>query len=59
MHRVREREGAAPWGSIVGEGGQLGRLLRTSFLADYFVNDSFRGELRRVLNRGECAFRGT
>ena len=28
---------------------QLGRLLRTAFLADYFVKDAFRNELRRVL----------
>ncbi|RTL50580.1 MAG: hypothetical protein EKK46_13150, partial [Rhodocyclaceae bacterium] len=32
-------------------GVQLGRLLRTAFLADYFVKDAFRNELRRVLNR--------
>lgn len=32
---------------------QLGQLLRTVFLADYFVNDPFRRELLRVLNRGE------
>lgn len=33
---------------------QLGRLLRTVFLADYFVNPVFRRELLRVLNRGEA-----
>ena len=32
----------------------LGRLLRTVFLADYFVNEAFRRELLRVLNRGEA-----
>ena len=32
---------------------QLSQLLRTVFLADYFVNDPFRRELLRVLNRGE------
>lgn len=32
----------------------MGRLLRTAFLADYFVKDAFRNELRRVLNRGEA-----
>jgi TnpA family transposase len=32
---------------------RLGRLLRTVFLADYFVNEAFRRELLRVLNRGE------
>ena len=35
-------------------GVQLGRLLRTVFLADYFVKPTFRQELRRVLNRGEA-----
>src|SRR3546814_4349493 len=35
-------------------GVQLGRLLRTAFLADDFVKDAFRNELRRVLNRGEA-----
>ncbi len=35
-------------------GVQLGRLLRTAFLADYFVKTPFRQELRRVLNRGEA-----
>ncbi len=33
---------------------QVGKLLRTVFLCDYFVNDAFRRELRRVLNRGEA-----
>jgi TnpA family transposase len=33
---------------------QLGKLLRTVFLADYFVNATFRRELLRVLNRGEA-----
>ena len=32
---------------------QLGRLLRTVFLADYFVNEAFRRQILRVLNRGE------
>ena len=32
----------------------IGRLLRTIFLADYFVNPAFRRELLRVLNRGEA-----
>src|ERR1700693_201467 len=31
-----------------------GRLLRTIFLADYFVKPAFRRELLRVLNRGEA-----
>ena len=32
----------------------MGKLLRTAFLADYFVNPGFRRELLRVLNRGEA-----
>jgi hypothetical protein len=39
---------------IYDAGVQLGKLLRTAFLADYFVNAGFRRELRRVLNRGEA-----
>ena len=39
---------------IYDAGVQLGRLLRTAFLADYFVKDAFRNELRRVLNRGKA-----
>ena len=33
---------------------QVGKLLRTVFLCDYFVNEAFRGELLRVLDRGEA-----
>ncbi len=33
---------------------QVGKLLRTVFLCDYFVNEAFRRELLRVLNRGEA-----
>jgi hypothetical protein len=33
---------------------QLGKLLRTVFLADYFVKATFRRELLRVLTRGEA-----
>jgi TnpA family transposase len=33
---------------------QVGKLLRTVFLCDYFVNKAFRRELLRVLNRGEA-----
>lgn len=33
---------------------QLGELLRTACLADYFANAGLRRELRRVLNRGEA-----
>src|SRR3546814_5285923 len=42
------------WSSDVCSSDLLGRLLRTAFLADYFVKDAFRNELRRVLNRGEA-----
>jgi len=49
------RFGSAARSDPVYEAGvQLGRLLRTSFLADYFTNPLFRHELRRVLNRGEA-----
>jgi TnpA family transposase len=49
------RFGSAAKGEPVYEAGvQLGRLLRTAFLADYFVKTPFRQELRRVLNRGEA-----
>ena len=49
------RFGSAAQGEPVYEAGvQLGKLLRTAFLADYFVNTPFRQELRRVLNRGEA-----
>ena len=49
------RFGSVARGDPIHEAGvQLGRLLRTAFLADYFVKDAFRNELRRVLNRGEA-----
>lgn len=49
------RFGAAARGDPLYEAGvQLGRLLRTVFLCDYFVNSAFRRELLRVLNRGEA-----
>ena len=32
---------------------QLGRLLRTLFLCDYFSNEEFRREIHTLLNRGE------
>ena len=48
------RFGSVATGDPVYEAGvQLGKLLRTSFLADYFTNPPSRHELRRVLNRGE------
>jgi TnpA family transposase len=49
------RFGSATRGDPTYEAGvQLGRLLRTVFLTDYFVNDAFRREKLRVLNRGEA-----
>ena len=52
--QVLARFGAASRGDPLYEAlAQLGRLLRTVFLADYFVNEAFRRELLRVLNRGE------
>ena len=48
------RFGSAARGDPIYDAGvQLGKLLRTVFLADYFVNAAFRREMRRVLNRGE------
>lgn len=47
--------GAAARGDALYDAGvQGGRLLRTLFLCDYFMNPVFRGELLRVLNRGEA-----
>ncbi|VTU45596.1 Transposase, TnpA family (plasmid) [Variovorax sp. SRS16] len=52
---VIARFGSASKSDPIYEAGvQLGRLLRTAFLADYFVNAAFRRELHRVLNRGEA-----
>lgn len=52
---VLGRFGSAASGDPLYDSGvQLGKLLRTAFLADYFVNASFRRELLRVLNRGEA-----
>ncbi|MEJ8860056.1 Tn3 family transposase, partial [Variovorax robiniae] len=49
------RFGSAARGDPIYDAGvQLGKLLRTAFLADYFVNAGFRRELRRVVNRGEA-----
>lgn len=48
------RFGSSARGDPVYEAGvQLGQLLRTVFLCDYFVKDPFRRELLQVLNRGE------
>jgi TnpA family transposase len=52
---VLARFGSAAKGDPLYEVGvQIGRLLRTVFLADYFVKPEFRRELLRVLNRGEA-----
>jgi TnpA family transposase len=52
---VLARFGSAARGDPLYEVGVvIGRLLRTAFLADYFVNPAFRRELLRVLNRGEA-----
>jgi len=52
---VLARFGSAARGDPLYEVGvRIGRLLRTVFLADYFVNPIFRRELLRVLNRGEA-----
>ena len=49
------RFGSAARGDPLYEVGVVvGRLLRTVFLADYFVNPAFRREILRVLNRGEA-----
>lgn len=50
-----QRFGSSARGQDVYDGGvQLGRLLRTLFLIDYFTNPVFRRELRHALNRGEA-----
>jgi len=52
---VMARFGSAARGDPLYEVGVgIGRLLRTVFLADYFVKPAFRRELLRVLNRGEA-----
>ncbi len=49
------RFGSAARGDPLYEVGVgIGRLLRTIFLADYFVKPAFRRELLRVLNRDEA-----
>lgn len=49
------RFGPAALGApIYATGVQLGRLLRTVFLAACFINAAFRRELLCVLNRGEA-----
>jgi TnpA family transposase len=52
---VMARFGSAARGDPLYEVGVgIGRLLRTIFLADYFVKPASRRELLRVLNRGEA-----
>lgn len=52
---VLMRFGSAARGDPLYDAGvSLGRLLRTIFLCDYFVNPAFRRELLRVLNRGKA-----
>ena len=52
---VMARFGSAARGDPLYEiGVGIGRLLRTIFLADYFLKPAFRRELLRVLNRGEA-----
>ena len=52
---VLARFGSAARGDPLYEVGVgIGRVLRTVFLADYFVKPVFRRELLRVLNRGEA-----
>lgn len=49
-----QRFGSAAHGDPVHRAAdQLGRLLRTLFLCDYFSNTAFRREIHTILNRGE------
>lgn len=49
-----ERLGSAARGDPMHKAAdQLGRMLRTLFLCDYFTNDEFRREIHTLLNRGE------
>jgi TnpA family transposase len=51
---VLERFGSATKGDIThNAGSNIGRMLRTTFLCDYFSNPVFRRELHRILNYGE------
>jgi TnpA family transposase len=52
---VLARFGSCAKGDPLYESGvQIGRLLRTVFLADYWTKPEFRREILRVLNRGEA-----
>jgi TnpA family transposase len=48
-----ERLGSGAVGVVKRAADQLGKLLRTWFLCDYFTNEEFRREMHMVLNRGE------
>lgn len=48
-----ERLGSGACGLVKRAADQLGKLLRTWFLCDYFTNEAFRREMHTVLNRGE------
>ena len=48
------RFGSAAQGDPIYEAGVSGAVAAYGVLADYFVKDAFRNELRRVLNRGEA-----
>lgn len=51
---VLERMGSAAQGDPLHKAAdQLGRLLRTLFLCDFFSNPDFRREIHTLLNRGE------
>jgi TnpA family transposase len=51
---LRHLGGAAAGDQVRRAADQLGRLLRTAFLCDYFTNRAFRRELHTLLNRGEA-----
>ena len=53
VHMLARFSSSARGDPLYEAGVQLGRLLRTLILTDYFVNASFRREILRVLNRGE------
>ncbi|MGN5478739.1 Tn3 family transposase [Cupriavidus basilensis] len=51
--RCSDSGSAAQGDPIYRAAKQLGKLLRTLFLCDYFSNVEFRRELHALLNRGE------